>query len=238
MHYDPDRADLAALAVALTGPARLAFVNGRLEATVRRQARALEASRRRIVVHADSERRRLERDLHDGAQQHLLALGLALRRSLDEALDAESRDVLHRCLAATYVVLEELRDLSHGFYPATLEQTGLGNALDGIADRSSVPVAFGYLPEGRLPAEIERAIYLLVARTAAAAQSSLQVTVTVGAGHVEVRVVGAHPTDDVLADVFAVLGGSLRADEASGPRSVEAVHGWLPLHEHFEPVMS
>ena len=87
--HDPDRTDLAALAAALTGPARLAFENGRLEATVRRQAHALEASRRRIVVHADAERRRLERDLHDGAQQHLLALGLALRTSLDQAADPE-----------------------------------------------------------------------------------------------------------------------------------------------------
>ena len=85
VHHDPDRTDLAALAAALTGPARLAFENGRLEATVRRQAHALEASRRRIVVHADAERRRLERDLHDGAQQHLLALGLALRTSLDSS---------------------------------------------------------------------------------------------------------------------------------------------------------
>jgi signal transduction histidine kinase len=232
VNHDPDRANLAALAAAITGPARLAFENGRLAATVGRQAHALEASRRRVVAHADSERRRLERDLHDGAQQHLLALGLVLRTCLDGATDAQARDVLHRGLASTHVALGELRDLSHGFYPASLEQTGLGNALDGVADRAPVPVSVGRLPAGRLPAQVERAIYLLVARAAATARLPLDVSVTRSPDGVGVVVVGARPPGGVLADVFAVLGGTLDV----GPvdvGSVPVVRVWLPLHEQL-----
>ena len=228
VHHDADRADLATLAAALTGPARLAFENGRLAATVRQQAHALAASRRRIVLHADAERRRLEHDLHDGAQQHLLALGLALRGSLDRASEPAERDVLHRCLASTHVTLGEVRELSHGFYPASLQQTGLANALDGVVDRAPVPVSVGLLPERRLPEPVERAVYLLVARAAATARRPLDVTVASSEGWVDVVVAGSDPPDGVLADIFAVLGGTLGVD-AGAAGDVPVVRGRLPV---------
>lgn len=229
VYHDRSATDLATLAAAITGPARLAFENGRLSARVRRQAVALESSRGRIVAHADSERRRLERDLHDGAQQHVLALGLALRNSLDAASDPETRDVLHRCLASTHLVLAELRDLSHGFYPASLEQSGLGNALDGVVDRAPVAVAVSCVPQERMPAETERAVYLLVSRLAAAARHPLDVAITRSEGTVDVVIVGASPPDGVLGDVFAVLGGTLSSTGATGGNEVPVVRGVLPV---------
>ena len=230
VRHDPAVTDLATLAAAITGPARLAIENGRLAATVSRHAHALEASRRRIVVQADTERRKLERDLHDGAQQHVLALGLALRTAMDHAGETQTRNLLDRCLASTHVVLDELRDLSHGFYPASLAQTGLGNALDGVVDRAPAPVSITNALDHRVPAEIERAIYLLVSRLAAAARRPLEVAITTSRNAVEVTAVGAEPPADVLADVFAVLGGTLRSELATPGGNVPVVRGTLPLH--------
>ena len=208
VQYNPDRADVAALAAAVRGPARLAFENGRLEATMLRQARALQASRRRIVAHADAERRGMERDLHDGAQQHLLALGLALRAGLDATTDPTAQDSLLRSLAATHLALRELRDLAHGFYPASLAHAGLADALDSLADRSPVPLSVTVPPE-RLPDSIERAIYLLVARTVETGQHPLHVDISHRNGEVGVVATGTGPLDGVLGDVFAVLDGTL-----------------------------
>jgi signal transduction histidine kinase len=227
--YNPDVTSPATLAAAISGPARLALDNGRLGAMVSHQADAIAASRRRIVTHADSERRRLERDLHDGAQQHVLALGLALRTALDTATDPKTQDVLHRCLATTHVVLGELRDLSHGFYPASLAQTGLGNALDGIADSAPVPVSVTSLPDERMPAEIEQAIYLFVSRVAASAQRPLEVAITRTPRGVDVVAVGARTPEGVLADVFAVLGGTLDGAGDGAGADAPMVRGWLPL---------
>jgi signal transduction histidine kinase len=229
--HDPDLSDPATLAAVIRGPARLAIDNGRLAATVSQQADALSASRRRIVAHADSERRRLERDLHDGAQQHVLALGLALRTALDGASDPGTQIVLNRCLESTHLALAELRDLSHGFYPASLAQTGLGNALDGVADRAPVPVSVTSVPGDRMPAEIERAIYLLVSRLAATARDPLEVSIARSQDVVEVVAEGAGLPDGVLADVFAVLGGTLEDHGADGGGVVPVVRATLPLHD-------
>lgn len=226
VHHDPGMSDTSALAAAVTGPARLALENGRLAARVRRQTEALAASRRRIVDDSDDARRHLERDLHDGAQQHVLALGLALRTALDGTEAPEVVDTVHRSLSATQAVLGELRELSHGFYPASLEQMGLRHALDGVVDRATAPVAVEALPDRRLPIEVERAIYLLVARLAATASRPLTVRVSTGDARVAVVVVGAALPSGVLIDVFAVLGGSLRPDDDAGNGPV--VRGVLP----------
>jgi hypothetical protein len=225
VHHQAGAAETAALATAVRGPGRLAIENSRLAVQVICEAEELEASRRRIVTQADVERRRLERDLHDSAQQHVLALGLALRSALDRATDDETRDVLHRSVASTYQVLDELRDLSHGFYPASLEQTGLSNALDGIIDRAPVPVSVIGIPPGRLPAQVERAIYLLMARITASARHPLTADIRREHDRVVIDIGGTLLTDGVLADVFAVLGGTLTFEEGSDP----TVHGELPI---------
>lgn len=229
VRHVPRRADPAALAAAVTGPARLAFENGRLQAIAAHHARALSASRRRIVARADAERRVLERDLHDGAQQHLLALGLVLRGCIDAAADHSTQDTLQAGLTATFVALHELRDLAHGFYPASLDQTGLRDALDSLADRSPVPLSVA-VPDQRLPAGVERAIYLLVARATETARLPVDVTVSTSGQQVDVVVTGTSMPDGVLLDVFAVLDGTLQCVPSPTPSLAGVLTGCLPLH--------
>jgi signal transduction histidine kinase len=183
------------------------------------------------VTDADAERRRLERDLHDGAQQHVLALGLELRRSLDSVTDPADRAILEASLAATQGVLDELRDLSHGFYPSTLDQSGLGSALEGLADRSPVPLSVRAVPEARLPGEVERAIYRLVSRLAAEAATPLEVRVSRSEGEATVVIRGARAPDGALPDIFAVLGGKLTSYDGE---DVPMVRAWLPLASYTE----
>src|SRR6266540_1941945 len=148
--------------------ARLGLENERLQAEVRAQLEDLRASRARIVEAGDAERRRLERDLHDGAQQRLVGFSLALRllrtqlgthqdqkfaRRLDEA-DAE----LHRAVA-------ELRELAHGIYPAVLADEGLAAAIETLAEGAPTAIELGELPEERLEPAVENTAYFLVAET-------------------------------------------------------------------------
>ena len=218
--------DVAALTDALEGSARIALENGKLRAEVHNQARRLEASRRRIVTDADAERRRLERDLHDGAQQHVLALGVELRRATDSTSDSAESTILESSLVATQIALDQIRELSHGLYPASLIQTGLRNALDGLADRSPVPMSVRSIPGERLPAEAESAVYLLISRLAAVGTLPLEVTVTRSETIVDVEIRGARHPEGVLPDVFAVLGGTLAATDEG---EVPVVRASLPL---------
>jgi signal transduction histidine kinase len=121
---------------------------------------ALRASLARIVAAADAERRRVERDLHDGAQQHLVLLNLKLgvleRKATADPefarMVADTREDLARALA-------ELRDLAHGIYPAALENDGLVTALAEVAERSPIPAVVEANGTGRYPREIEAAVY-------------------------------------------------------------------------------
>ncbi|MDP9402041.1 MAG: histidine kinase, partial [Actinomycetota bacterium] len=130
--------ELVDAAIAAT---RLAIVNERLQAEVRAQLAQVQASRARIVQAGDAERRRLERDLHDGAQQRLVSLSLAMRmlesraRSADEALAYDvgrMADELKRAI-------DELRDLAHGIHPAVLTEQGLAVAIEALAEVAPVP---------------------------------------------------------------------------------------------------
>ena len=128
--------------------ARLALENTRLQAELRAQLAELRASRARIVGAADAERRRLERDLHDGAQQRLLALGLALQLLRDGNGDQE---LLAQAEAELQTALRELRDLARGIHPTILSEQGLGPAVRSLADRAPVPVQVEAVDE-RYPA--------------------------------------------------------------------------------------
>ena len=145
---------------------RLGVENERLQAEVLARLDELRASRARIVETADAERRRMERDLHDGAQQQLLALSYDLR--LAHAQAAKHGNVLTASLLSTGVTeareaLGELRGLAHGIYPAVLTEAGLVPALQTYADEASVPVEIGVESElGRCPSAIETAAYLVV----------------------------------------------------------------------------
>ena len=125
---------------------------------LRRQSEELRASRARVVAAADAERRRIERDLHDGAQQRLVALAVKLRL-VREAADPEVRPRLDALAADVEATLEEVRDLAHGIYPALLLDAGLREAIPAAAMRAALPTRVEVSVDGRHPPEIEAAVY-------------------------------------------------------------------------------
>jgi signal transduction histidine kinase len=145
---------------------RLALENERLQAEALAQLDQLRASRVRIVETGDNERRRLERDLHDGAQQRLLALSYDLRLACAQAQagdDPQTGSLLTKATDQARAALGELRELAHGIYPAILTEAGLAAALATLADAAPLPVQIRDAAQGRYPAAVETAAYLLVA---------------------------------------------------------------------------
>ena len=153
----------------LARQAGLAFHNSQLDSALqttldalRKQADELRESRARIVASGDAERRRVERDLHDGAQQHLVALAINLRLARD--IVAEDPDgageMLGQLADDVQLTIKELRELAHGIYPPLLADNGLGDALRAAASRSPLKVLVTVADDvGRYPAEVEAAIY-------------------------------------------------------------------------------
>ena len=140
--------------------ARLALANERLAAQVRAQLEEVRASRARIVDAADAERRRVERDLHDGAQQRLLAVTLRL----DQARASGELDpaLLDEATAELRAAIGEVRDLSRGLHPTILAEAGLGAAIESLAERTPVPVVVE-ASDQRFPPSVEAAAYFVVA---------------------------------------------------------------------------
>jgi signal transduction histidine kinase len=167
--HDPILLERRALLTAAGAAARLALENERLQAELRVQLAELRASRARIVGAGDEERRRLERDLHDGAQQRLLSLGLALQLVRGE-LGPDTNGataLLTEAESELAAALDELRQLAHGIHPAVLTEHGLGPALRTLAERSPLPVEIERVPDERLPAAIEAAAYFVVSEALA-----------------------------------------------------------------------
>ena len=199
---------------------RLTLENERLQAEALAQLDQLRASRVRIVETGDSERRRLERDLHDGAQQRLLALSYDLRLALTQAGidgDRQTGSLLTKATDQAQAALGELRELAHGIYPAILAEAGLGPAVATLADAAPLPVEILAEAEGRYPAGVETAAYLVVAEALddAAGRGASHTTVSV-VRHEERLVVtveddGTRRTAAMvqLADRVGALDGSL-----------------------------
>jgi signal transduction histidine kinase len=163
---------------ALGPAARLALVNERLRAEQLFRLHELTELRRRIVTTGDAARRRLERDLHDGAQQRLLALAIDLRVALKQATAAGKDDVgaiLRRAASQVDEATAELRSIAHGIFPSVLASAGLTAALDSLADER--PLVLSIELGRRLPAEIEAAAYALVAEETAGASAPVRVRV-------------------------------------------------------------
>ena len=157
------------LGAAVTTAHRLARENERLHAEVRSQLEAVSASRSRIVESAYRERHRVERDLHDGAQQRLVSLAYSLGLAVSRAaprVDDEARATLARTLDEVRLTLSELRSLAQGIHPALLTQGGLGTALESLAEQATIPVAVR-APLGRFPPVIEAAAYFVVSESLA-----------------------------------------------------------------------
>ena len=210
-----DFAELVALALA--------------NAEVRRE---LAASRARIVETGDAERRRLERNLHDGAQQRLVALSLTLRlcESRLAGRDGEPLELVKRAEGELAAALDELRELARGIHPAILTDHGLVPALTMLAGRTSIPVELCAELDQRLPAPVEAAAYYIVAEAltnaakhAGAAHVRVDVRLTGGEALVEVSDDGVGGADRRggsglrgLGDRVAALGGELELDSPVG----------------------
>jgi signal transduction histidine kinase len=184
----------------------------RLDAELRVHVAELRASRARIVEAGDYQRRRIERNLHDGAQQRLMALGINLRLALErvEQDPPEAIELLQASLHELGEATAELRELARGIHPAVLTDRGLGAALKGLAGRSHVPVEVAEMPGERLPAGIESAVYFVVAEalTNAARYATahrIGVTVSHRNGVVQVEV-----TDDGVGGADPKNGSGLR----------------------------
>jgi signal transduction histidine kinase len=161
--HDPTLREEPRLVEAVAAAARLALVNARLHAEVRSQLETVQESRARIVTAADEERRRIERDLHDGAQQRLVALALELRsaeRRLDGTDDAEVSRLLASTADELQVAVEELRELAQGIHPGILTQGGLAHALEALAARAPLQVAVDATAE-RFAPEVEATAYFV-----------------------------------------------------------------------------
>ena len=162
--HDPTLLDEPRLVEAVAAAARLALVNARLAAEVNAQLEKVKESRSRLVVAADDERRRIERDIHDGAQQRLVALALELRsaqRRLGDSADPELDHLLSTTADELQVAVEELRELARGIHPAVLTESGLAPALDSLASRLPLPVTVD-ADIDRLPQDIEATAYFVV----------------------------------------------------------------------------
>jgi signal transduction histidine kinase len=155
------------------GPAlRLALENEQLRAEGLAQLEELRASRSRIVETGDAERRRLERDLHDGAQQRLLAVSYEIRLAMASAEangETETRLALVAALESVQAALDELRDLAHGIYPAILEEAGLAAALATLADAAPLPLELKAVPDERYAPAVESSAYVVVLEALASA---------------------------------------------------------------------
>ena len=150
---------------AVGAAASLALLNERLEAELRAKVDELRRSRERMLRIGLEERRRLERDLHDGAQQRLVSMALNIRLARaklnEDPLAADQ--LLESAGTELDSALEELRELARGIHPAVLTDRGLATALETLASRAPVPVELAELPDERLPEAVELAAYFVVA---------------------------------------------------------------------------
>jgi signal transduction histidine kinase len=231
------------LVEAAAAAARLALENARLQADVRAQLAKVQDSRRRILTAGDERARKIERDLHDGAQQRLVALALDLRiaqRQLGKELDPEVERLLEGAVGELQVAVDELRELARGVHPAVLTEEGLAGALESLALRTPIPVRLLAVPGERLSPEIEAAAYFVACEAVTnAVKHSQAASVRVSAHRTNGRLVVSIEDDGIggadeaagsglrgLVDRVEAHGGTLSID--SRPGQGTRVIGELP----------
>jgi signal transduction histidine kinase len=212
--------------------ASMALEHTRLQAEVQAQLEQVRASRARLVEAGDAERRRLERDLHDGAQQRLVTLSLALGMARDRAAEADPElgSLIESASKEAREALTELRELARGIHPAVLTETGLTGAIQALVERSPVATTITAVPHQRYPAAIEATAYFVVSEALAnvakhARADGAQVMIRKFPGRLLVEVSddgagGARSEGGSglrgLADRVASVGGVLRVDSPPG----------------------
>jgi signal transduction histidine kinase len=208
----------------------------------------LAASRARIVATADATRRRIERDLHDGAQQQLVALALELRAAQTTVPDelGEHRAELARVVKGLNSVLDELREMALGIHPAVLAEGGLGPALKTLARRSSIPVELDLRAEMRLPEQVEVAAYYVVSEALANTAKHARASVVHVAVEAEESMLRVSIRDDGIGGADPGRGSGLlglqdRAEAIGGtvclqspPGAGTSLHLELPLDARDE----
>jgi signal transduction histidine kinase len=239
--HDPALDEDPGLVSAGVAVTRFAIDNERLGLEISRQLEEVRASRARIVEAGDAERRRIERNLHDGVQQRLVALAMALRRAGGDAeIDSEAGRALCRGADEALVVVEELRELARGIHPAVLTEAGLKPALQALADRSPVPV--------ELDADLGRNVNGTAAATAYFVASEALANIAKHAGATTIRLSARTDGDRLtiridddgvggadaagsglrgLADRVAASGGTFRVE--AGPGGGTSVSAVIPL---------
>ena len=232
--YDPSLDDDPELVEAVAAAAAITLDDARLQTESRERLGELRASRERLVAAGDAERRRLERNLHDGAQQRLVSVALQLRMIQRRAgTDPELAEAIEAAGDELSRSLEELRELASGIHPAVLNH-GLKAALDSLASRASVPTAVSFQSPERLPEQVELAAYFVacealanVAKYARASAASVRVSRRNGMAAIEIADDGVGGADETagtglqgLADRVAALDGTLRILSPPGAGTV------------------
>jgi signal transduction histidine kinase len=203
----------------------------------------IEASRARLLAAADEARRRLERDLHDGAQQRFVLATVWLKRAAARARGTPAEPLVDEAFQQLQQGLAELRDLAHGIHPAVLSERGLAAALTGVAARSPLPVELRVTTQRATPT-VEAAIYFTVAEAltnvgkhAQATHASVTIDIadsTITAEIADDGVGGASTTAGSglrgLADRLDALGGTLSIDSPRGGPTT--IHARAPLPPH------
>jgi signal transduction histidine kinase len=241
--HDPALAEDPALLRAVSAAAGLALENERLLADLRAQLEQLRESRARIVEAGDTERRRLERNLHDGAQQRLVALALALglAQSKVEQDPGGAVELLGAAREELTEALAELRELARGIHPAVLTERGLGYALRTLVERAPIEVVLDLRLDERPPPAVEAAAYYVVAEALAnvgkyAHATTAAVSVVSDGKRLQVTVRddgvgGADPSHGSglggLDDRVQAFGGSLQVTSRRGEGT--EIHAELPL---------
>ncbi len=221
--------------------AALALQNERLAAELHARLSDLRAASARLVAAGDAARRRIERDLHDGAQQRLVSLSLTLSLARRTAPDgSRTAELLDEASTELGAGLAELRELARGIHPAVLTERGLDPALESLAARAPLPVSVSAAPHDRLPPAVDAAAYFVVMEALTnvakySGASAAEVTVRCDDGHVTVDVHddgvgGADPNAGSglagLADRVIALGGRLVVE--SPPSGGTVVRAELP----------
>jgi signal transduction histidine kinase len=215
--------------------------NLRLDAELSARYEELRASRARIVTAADEARRKLERDLHDGAQQRLVGLALSLRLARERLDDdpEQAAALLDEANEELAVATDELRELARGIHPAILSDRGLGAALEALAKRAPVDITLRHTLNGELPPPIESAAYFVVAeavtnivRHSGASEAEVTVSHRNAALYVAVSDSGRGGADPAgsglsgLADRVQALDGELEVESHAGTGT--AIHARIP----------